>query len=479
MLSILLLFTAGCSAGDGDRDVVDPGDEDVVTDPPPVPSSTSLTWEIASICTSSSSTSCEAYAGGHAAGIQGTLARAPDGTLYYAYLKYQGDEGTCDISAVGGGAVPNSRYDLKLAVRTPGATYWQVETVPLDEVPAANNVPYLGARYGLDGLYDEIRGELVLAFAAGGPGLASCASSDLVLGRRTPSGVWTFEVPVAGSGACCAVCDPAVAGLACCLDPACSAGTDVGAWAAVARDEAGTLAVMYTDYHNYWDQDGYHFVGTELWEEGVGVRGIRPWSGRGDFGDLVFAAGTPIAAYTSYAGGGLYVARQVGNAGAADAWMETNLGLAWQVGERIRLAVAPDGTVGLAAFVVSEGGASVDDLVYTQSRDQGATWTPFEIIDHQLLDAGHLPSLAFDRASRPAVSYQRVVESGNSEITRDLRLAWREQAGPWHIFDVDRDDSRLTGAFSQLLFDPTTDAPIIVYQDTTRGAAMIAEGRLP
>ncbi|MEK7703595.1 MAG: hypothetical protein AAB426_01440 [Myxococcota bacterium] len=479
MVLVLALATlGGCPSNNGGTDVVDPGDDNP-TDPPPVPSETSLTWSISTVCTGTETTTCEAYGSARAAGIQGKLARAPDGTLYYAYLKYEGDNGTCDIAVFGGGPVPNSRYDLKVAVRAPGAAFWQVETVPLDEVPAGDNLPYLGARYGLDGLYDETRNELVLVFAAGGPGLASCASSDLVVARRSVAGAWSFAVPASDSGACCAVCDPAAEGLACCLDPSCNAGTDVGAWAAVALDGAGNLGVSFTDYHNYWDQDGYHFVGYELWEEDGGVRGIRPWSGKGDFGDLVYAGGMPIVAFTSYAGGGLYVARQTGAATADDAWEEQNLGLGWQVGERINLAVAPDGTVGLTAFVAADAGGPLADLVYTQSADQGATWEPFEVVDHQLLDAGRMPSLAFDRASRPGVSYQLVVTGGTSGDTRDLRFAWREEAGPWHVFDVDQDATRVTGAYSQLIFDPDTDAPVIVYQDVTRGAAMTAEGRLP
>jgi len=471
-LAFALALATACGGGSNgtevDPPIVDPDD------PPPVPDPTSLTWSITTLCGDATPSSCEAYGNSLAAGYQNKLVLAPDGTIYVAYLKYQGDMGTCDIANFGGDAVPNSRYDLKLARRAVGQTYWQIEDVPLANVPATDNLPYLAARYGLDGLYDAAGDALVLAFAAGGPGLASCGSSDLVLARRTSAGVWSFQVPAADSNACCTVCTPSTSDLACCEDPACTAGTDVGAWAAVAQDDGDAIGVAFTDYHNYWDSDGYDHVGYELWESGAGVRGIRPWSGKGDFGDLVYAGAMPVAAYTSYGTGGLFVARRTGASTADDAWEEQDLASGWRIGERINLARAPDGTLGLAAFVASDASGALNDLVYSSSSDDGATWIPFELVEHQLLDAGRMPSLAFDSGSRPGVSYQHV-----GTTTNDTHFAWRESDGHWTVFEVDADASRQTGYYSQLVFDPATDAPIVVYQDLTRGAVMIAEGALP
>jgi hypothetical protein len=410
-----------------------------------------------------------------AAGFQGRLVRAADGTLYYAYFKYEGRDGSCDIAVFGGGSAPSPRYQPKVAVRAAGSTEWVVEAVPLANVPAAENQAFVAARFGLDAMADAT-GNLVLVFAGGGPGLATCGSSDLVVATRTAAGTWSFEVPVDGSGACCAVCE----GPACCNDPACTTGSDAGAWAAVASTPEG-LAVAYADYHYYWDEDGQNHQGLELWESATGVvSGIRPWSGLGAMTRLAYVDGDLVAAFTGFNGGGLHVARRRADAAAGAQWEAVDLRPGSGIGERPGLARAPDGHTALVYHAAADAaGRSVNDLVYCRSDDGGRTFhQPCENVDERLLHLGHNPSLAFDAAGRPVVSYYVCGASDTCAPGADgVRLAVRDERGRWWTFDVHFDASTRSGTFSQVVIDPATELPTVVFQDLTRGAAMVAQGR--
>jgi len=415
-----------------------------------------------------------------AAGLQGKLVADPaTTTLYYAYLKYDGPLAipgkSCDIAVFGGGPAPSSSYSLRVAHSVAGGA-WAVERVPLEAVPAANNVAAIGARFGLDATLDA-QGNLVIVFAGGGPGLATCASSDLVLARRTAvagqsDGAWSFTVPVTSSAACCDAVD-------CGGDPFCRNGTDVGAWAAVDRRSDGTLGIAYTDYHNFWDNDGQSKQGLEL-VEGTSVTGIDPWSGSGAFATLRYVGATPIVAYTRYGGGGLIVRRRTGTSGHVTDWQEKDLYPGAAVGERPSLAVAKDGSLGLAAYVMrGTHGEALDDLLYCTSADGGVTWkVPCEKVD-SLGTVGQNPSLAFDSRSWPVIAYYYCGTAGDCTAASDgLRLAWRDgDKKAWKRFNVHFDNSTKSGLYAGLVLD-ASDTPTLTFHDVTRGAAMVARGTL-
>ncbi len=411
------------------------------------------------------------------AGYQGRLLRGADGTLYYAYLKYVGPYDTdglgnnCDIAVFGGGQAPTSQYYLKLATRAPGTEAWNVETVPLASVPATNNKAFVGALYGVDAAFDS-NGRVVLAVAAGGPGVATCASSDLVLATRQAANNWSFVVAADDSSDCCSDCGG---------EP-CTTGSDVGAWAAVARAPSGALSVAFVDYHFFWDQDGQTAQGYELWQEGGSVTGIRPWSGFGAFGALTYVDSTPLVAFTAFNGGGLWVLRRTGQTGLSSDWQGQDLRSGWQIGERISLAQSADGVLGLAAHAQADGaGTVVDDLIYCFSQDGGSNWSvPCENVDSRTLHLGHNPSLTFDPAGRAVVSYYYCGAGPSCTAQEDgVKLAWREGLGTWRTTTVQSDASKRTGTYSQLVIDPVTYEPTVVFQDLTRGAAVAAQGHFP
>ncbi len=467
------LALAGCSPKedgrtvdpkeDGDDDGTDEDPNQGVLLPPPY---TAITFSAEDV---------EAGTPAQGAGFQGKLLRGGDGALYYAYMKYEGlaavDDLACDQAVFAGGPRPNLVYRLRMGVRAPGGA-WQTETVPLQNVGVANNVSAIGARFGLDGVIDA-SGQPVLAFAAGAGGVGVCASSDLIVATRSAAGTWSFNPAVTASAACCGDCE----------DPACTSGDTVGQWAAIANRPAG-IAVAYSDFHFYWDQDGQTHQGFELWEGGA-VSGIQSWSGKGAFASLrYFDDGTPIAAYARYNGGGLFVSRR-----AAGTWTERDLRPGAEVGERLSLAVAPDGnTLGLAAYVrTTDTGAPADDLVYCRSPDRGLTWAvldqpgapPCETVD-SLGIVGEHPSLAFDSQGRPAISYYYCGTSSACAGSGDgLRYAWKDTAASaWRRFTVHASASSKAGLYTSLVIDPETDEPHIAFFDLTRGAAMVAHGTL-
>jgi hypothetical protein len=476
-LLLCLIGATGCSPGggghvvvpgDGDADGGDAGgDPGVVALPAPY---TSLTFTISDVEVGNSTMR---------AGLQGKLVRGADGTLYYAYYKQVSSAPpTCNIAVFStGDARAGINYDLKVAVLAPGASSWVVEKVPLADVNAA--VPYVTSLYGLDGLVDA-QDRLVLVFAGGGAATSSCGSSDLVIETRSASGTYTWQSPVTDSTACCIAAD-------CNNDPACALGDTVGPWASGALDGGGALAVAYQDYHYAWDQDGITKQGLEMWYGGAAT-GIRPWSGKGAYSQLRWVPAKSgatfsglMASYTSFSATGLFVARRTGATGHPVDWDERDLRAGEQVGERPSLAVAPDGTVGLAFHLIkSSTGVLKNDLVYCHSVDNGDHWiVPCETVD-ATNDVGSYPSLAFDKQSRPAISYYYCGSGGQCDVATDrLRYAWRDAASSsWYHADVHVDAAHMTGLYSSLVLDPDTDEPTIVFHDATRGAAMVARGHL-
>ncbi len=438
----------------------------------------------------------------NAVGLQGKLLRAADGTLYHVYLKYIGSRTVdpdlnrnCDIAVFGGGPAPASQYDIHMAIRPPGSPTWNIETVPLNNVPAQDNRPFVGGPLGLDAVLSSTGGPIV-AFAGGGPGLFTCASSDLVVATRQPwpscvntgcSGSWTSQVPVTGSAAfsnyCNSTCTTCTGGCACnapacCNDPNCGAGEDVGMWAAIDRAASGVIAVAFTDAHNYVDNDGYQKRGLELWESSGSVTGIRPWSGWGRIAALRFAGTTPVVAFTGYPRTGLQVARRAYLNGDGNDWPSEQL-RSGTIGERIVMEVAPSGRLGLVFHLThDQTGRVANDLFYCYSDDGGGTWSPFcESIDLVTLHVGGTPSLAFDSDSRPVVSYYLCGGDATCRQQEDgLRLAFRDDMNHWRIYNVHNEAANRSGLYSQIAIDPVTDVPTLVFHHMSTGSAKVAQG---
>lgn len=403
-----------------------------------------------------------------AAGWHGKLLRASDGALYYVYLKGDSIANTgCDRAIFGGGAAPAIRYKLKVAVKAPAAADFTVETI--DAQPGDATFDHVAGRLGLDATLDN--NQLVVASPGGGGGQFTCASSDLLLARRVSANNYVTSLPVVGSGSCCAVGTQAEL----CSDPACTQGTDAGYWPTIATKPGGGVAVAYVDAHFVTDQDGQSARDFELYDESGGVTGIRPWSNQGLYGAMVFVGSTQVLAFTSFSGGGLTVLRR---ATGATAWTGSDIRPNWRIGERIQLAVAGNGTIGMVFYAMKDDqDRTVDDLYYCSSTDGGVTWsTPCERIDQAAQSLGANPSLAFTNDNHPVVSYY-FCGSGSGCANDGLRYAWRDDSGRWWFFDVHNVANNRSGTYSSLVLDPSTNAPIIVFQDLTRGAASIAYGR--
>ena len=432
------------------------------------------------------------------AGYQGKLLRGPDGTLYYAYFHATGTSlgqcpagqppdaiTCCDIARFStGGAAPGINYWLEVGVLAPGASAWSIETVPLNQIVGAS--AYVTNRYGLEGTIDA-QGRAVLVFAGGLPSTSNCGSSDLVVATRTGVATWSVQNPVTDSTGCCAVPD-------CPNGGACAMGDVVGLWAAATIDGDGNLVSTFMDYHYYWDLDGQTYPGLELWGGGTPT-GIEPWSGRGKYAQLRWLqpkSGSTfsglMSVYTSKDDMGLFVTRRKTTTGHVTDW-ERASGLTTmrdlisggQIGERPSLAVAPDGTVGVALYLMADAvGVPKQDLVYCYSTDNGDHWVvPCENVD-TTNTVGEYPSLAYDKKSRPMISYYYCGAGGNCTPEGDaLRLAWRDDVSrKWLHYVAYADAGTKAGLYSQLVVDPTTDEPTITFQDTTRGAAMVVRGHL-
>lgn len=471
-LLLLVTLLGSCKSSNGTHDVAttdSTGDDNVVppdTDKPLPSPYANLTWTVTQVDTGDAT---------KRAGDQGKLLRGEDGTLYYAYFKAIGTTvNNCNIAKFStSDPMPGTNFDLKVAILAPGATTWTIEKVPLEQV--STDVPYVTNRYGIDGAFNAA-GNPVFAFAGGLPGVYNCGSTDLVTATRTGSNAWMVSDLVQDSSACCSYC----------VDPACLEGDIVGPWASMTADGSQQLAIAYMDYHFNTDHDGWAFRGLEMWQEGGAVSGIKPWSGKGTYSQLRYLPAHTgatfsgfMAAYTTPQASGLYVARQVATAGALTDWDEKAL-RPDSVGERLSLAVAPDGTVGLAFYSATNNlNQPTQDLVYCYSTDNGDHWSvPCETAD-QANTVGQYPSLAFDKESRALVSYYYCGAGGDCKPSGDgLRFAIRTGVGAWIRRNVSFDAANVTGVFSQLVVDPDTDSPTIVFQDVTRGFAMVARGNL-
>ena len=401
------------------------------------------------------------------AGIQGKLLRAGNGTLFYAYLKFVNLDDTCNIAVFGGGSAPAINYELHVAVRAAGATTWSIETVPLNQVGPPD---YALGRFGIDGVINHAN-QPVLSLAAGTAGLFSCGSGDLVLATRTGTNAWSVSAEVTASNAY---------GGAECPDPACTQGTDVGAWSAIAQAPDGSLNVTFTDYHNFSTEDGQTRQGYEMWQSGGLVTAIMPYVSQGNYADLIYAGGTLITAFAGYKPTGVRVMRRTGNSGTLSDWQQSLLFDSLEVGERLSLALAPDGTVGLAMHVIkTDAQTTVNDLWYCESTDGGATWTQIcDNVDQPVLNLGYNPSLAYANDGTPVIAYRACGADCDASDDR-LRIAWRNAPGDWGVVDVVAQASNREGLYAQLLLDPMTNAPTLAYQDLTLGSAVVATGSAP
>jgi hypothetical protein len=498
-LSLAVSMALGCNPNNtGGHDVTptDTGGGDTFTDngsatayPAPY---TGLTWTPADVKVASPAAP---------AGYQGKLLRAPDGTLYYAYFRALGTTiNSCAAGQAQSGAccsiaafstndpAPGVNYALDVAVLPAGSSTWTIETLHLERLSAQSS--YVTNRYGLEGAIDGL-GRPVLVFAGGGPGTFNCGSSDLVMATRSGTGAdpWVLTTLETTSAACCAY--PVD-----CPDPDCTRGDVVGPWAAATTNGDGDVVTTYMDYHFNTDFDGGKFRTLALWEPS-GVTGIEPWSSRGTYAQLRWLQPKSpstfsglIAAYSSVSGIGVFVTRRTGSTGHVADWEKPagsttmrDLTSGGTVGERLSLAVAPDGTVGVAFYLMKDGSSppqTKEDLVYCYSSDNGDHWVvPCQNVD-TANTVGQYPSLAYDKKSRPMISYYYCGAGGSCASEGDaLRLAWRDDVtGKWLRYVAYADAGTKAGLYTQLVVDPTTDEPTITFQDATRGAAMVVRGHL-
>jgi hypothetical protein len=465
----------GDPASGGDDYCAPPCSQDGV---PPAPWDT-LTWEIEEIDVGNPTLP---------AGIQSRMVREPDGDIHVAYLKLLEAEATCDIAVFAGGSAPNPTYQLRVATLTSGSDTWTFTDMPLNQVGPPDHV---SARYGVDATLNS-SGQLVVVVAAGGPGLAQCGSTDSVM--CTLGG--GCQAMATNSGECCtersvACTDSGDCELDWCEDPNCTnAGPgDVGSWSAIARADNGTLGIAFTDVHNFWDQDGQNHQGLEF-TEGGGVTGIRPWSSLGKYAALAYDANIPVVACTSYTRGGLHVFRRPTTNGDGNDWVAPDNTVSrldvwdgYDIGERIQLEKAPDGTFGLLFHAAKDrNNYIVNDLVYCTSSDGGATW---DFPCNKKLASGNVgafPSLAYDAESVPYVVYRSCGGSTDCPASQDgLWFAWFDEnqpnGGAWWRFIVHNEASSRSGLYNQLVVDPDTKEPTIAFQHLTRGSLVIARGR--
>ncbi|MEL6546531.1 MAG: hypothetical protein AAFQ82_18025, partial [Myxococcota bacterium] len=416
------------------------------------------------------------------AGVQGRLLFGA-GNLYYAFLKRAEPVPEC-TNAISGQVSPAPKFDLYLATGAPdGALTNEI----INLVGAVDDPGFVSDAFGIGAAVNG-SGQPVLSVAAGGEGLFTCGSSDLVVIERTGANAFDIDAPSTDSADFSTLCtDLATANageVECCVDPACGSGTNVGPWSDVAIS-GGNTAVVFTDYHNFADQDGQTHQGVELWENNGGVSGVRPWSGLGQYASAEFAQdGSLIVAYTGYVGDGLFIVRRAGGTefqgvnGTANGLFFNG----YVIGERISVAVAPNGTVGVAFYAVEDPtGTGEDDLWLCESSDNGETFnslTGCTIVEDPFLRVGAFPSLAYDSQSRPGISYNYC--GPDSACSRDgLRYAWRDSSdnsGSWWYWNVHNVDNNRSGQYTSLVIDPGTDRPYIAFHDQTRGAAMLATG---
>lgn len=419
-------------------------------------------------------------------GQQGRLLRNNAGDLFYAMLRPIGVQPVCG-AAISGAISDTPVFDFLVFVKTAGSDTWELERVDFEPT---GDPGVLTDRFGIGAAINPANGQPTFSVAAGDGGLFTCGSSDLVLATRTGPNAYTLNTRATngadfGGGAGSCPDDPRPEGeLECCKDvEGCTAGDDVGMWSDVAFSTDNNQAVVYSDFHNATTEDGGENQDVELWEP-RGISGVRPFAGLGLYAGLTFNADNDlVVAFTGYIGGGVYVLRRLddgpewlGANSATTGDERGNLFPGFVVGERISLATAPDGTVGLAFHALrDEDDFEIQDLIYCESDDGGATFQrPCTTVDQPLLRVGNFPSLAYNSQSQPAISYYYC--GPDTACSRDgLRYAWRDGDGVWWYFNVQNTDNNRSGEFSGLVFDEN-DAPIIAFTDLTRGAAMVATG---
>ncbi len=483
VLSFLAAALGGCEEpqpniiGEGDSDNGNNNNQRWIGNPPPAPWDT-LTWGL----TPGEQTRVETTGDpGLPAGIQGELLADSAGRLFYVYYKFERDGEPCSIAAFGGGPAPNAGYYLHVAVRQPGAATWTVEAVPLEQ---QGGKPHSSARFGIDAEIDN-SDRLVIAVAAGGTGLFTCGSAELVLATRTAPNAYTIFHAVSSSGECCddrTGCT--LPGLECCNDPACRDGApgDIGAWAALAIRPDGGRAVAYGDQHNFGTEDGQTQQGLELWEDGASPVGIRPYAGMGRFTALEYPGTTPIVAFTGFETvRGLHVLRRTGTANDGNDWEEVSLGIDYRnytIGERIRIEKAPDGTIGLVFQAIKDSnGDTINDLFYCSSNDDGATWNGCTSVGAKVWNIGGNPSLTYSADSKPRIAHQYCGVSALCPSADDgLMFSFQADNGLWYHSLAHSVSSTRSGFYSGVVVDPSTGVPTVAFQDLTNGAAITFSG---
>jgi len=133
-------------------------------------------------------------------------------------------------------------------------------------------------------------------------------------------------------------------------------------------------------------------------------------------------------------------------------------------------------TQGLYALVYFD--ATNKLLMYRESNDGGATWTPADYIDRDGL-TGYYPSLAFDDQGNPAVAYYRCNEYGAGDscnADKDGLYLARHRAGAWETRKVLGESGVLDGRYTALAF--VNGKAVIAYQssyfDTVAAASKTA-----
>lgn len=481
VLSILFVFAiSACGSGGGGGGGVTEGDDDDQVQDPNNGQLAPAPWTNVSFTVQD----VEVKTAAQPAGNHGKLVRDSGGTLYYTYFRAGPTVAECDIALFGGDRAPSVANDVIVAVKAPGASSFTIEKLDLTAVgPPETNKPFVSNPLGLDATFDN-DGHLVVTMPAGGAGQFMCASSDLVMATRSGANTYAFASPVTSSAACCGqdttgtileLCPPNASQSACVM------GSDVGGWSAIVKRANGALAISYEDTHFTTDQDGRNSSDYELWRgpvppnTGAGtVTGIRPWSGSGRWSVLrELGDGRLITAFSKNPEGtGAYVLIQQSNG----TWTGQDQSFGAKVGERLALEIAPNGTIGLVYYAITDNAErKVDDLKLCESTDNGLTFPTCSSPELPALVAGANPSLAYDSQSRPVLSYYYC---GSGTCVNDgLRVAWRDNTGKWWKYNIANVAQNRAGFYSSIVLDPTTDEPTVAFQDLTRGAAMVAYGR--
>ena len=465
---LLAAITVGCGNSSGGGPVTVGDDDDLPLDlgngaQAPAPYR-GITWNIQPIETGTVD---------NPAGDLGKLAVAADGTMYYAYMR---KEPSTSSDCVNLGvfsdtdAVPGVRYQIHVAVRPAGGTFGStIERIPVENV--GGGAPnFIGGRYGLDAAVNPANNQLLIATPGGGNGTFTCASSDLVIARRTGANAYTLSTPVTDSSSCCAPCPMDQVG-----QDACLRGSDAGYYPTIGIRNSGGIAVAYQDMHFVTDNDGKSHSDFELVDINGGATAFTPidiWSGNGYWGTLRFKGNDGYASGSNVSSGVPQLYQSIGDA----VWEPVpNLTFDDKAQGRVQLEIAPDGTIGLAYYQVNDSfGATTNDLRYCELFDGEENWTCDEP-ESAVLVAGASPSLTYNADSQPVLSYHYC---GSGSCVHDgLRMAWRDNNGRWWTFNVHNVDNNRSGFWSSVQIDPATQQPIIVFQDLTRGAAMVAYGQ--